>query len=224
MSEKLVNSFIASLTGCLSAVAMTWFLAASPDAEQVDVPVNTAVQATSVSDVPPPRPESSMPEKVSLHELEVDRLIVKDRLVLVDARTGTPLVELRDGKVIVSDSVLASRVAAGSFRGHRVQLTADSPSAPDAKIHGELAAGSEQGGYLALLSPTGRHSVNFGFDQVETGFIVSQNNQDRSVTAQVIMPIPQAGEANEKVAARDRSAMESSQSAAASGPKENGGP
>ncbi|MDO5555058.1 MAG: hypothetical protein Q4G68_14990 [Planctomycetia bacterium] len=189
MSEKLLNSFIASVVGCLSAVGTVWFLSSG----ESGVPATSGVVPAAVGESGVERGSGEAVlrcEQGRIGILETDQIIVRDKLLLVDGKTREPLVEIREGQVQVFGTLASASTVASEIRGQKLQIVRGDPSRAESQVFGELAAGRQQGAYLALLSQEGNHSLNMGFDKAETGFIISQNNVDRSVVAQSIMPKP----------------------------------
>ena len=174
MSEKLLNTFLSAAIGAGTALAGVWLLQ--------DPGKNPKPESPDAGQAPVSR----------FDELEVERLKVTGGIWVCHSETGEPLIELKDGVVLAKNEVLARYVGGMEMVGRKLQITTGDPSAEDPPIFCELGASDGgQGAYIALLSPQGTHSVNVGFDRNETGFIVSRNNDDASMTAQVVLPLPQ---------------------------------
>ena len=181
MRGNLLNGIISAVVGFLAGLAAVWFL--------------------QDGSVPEQKPESAaVPAKMD--ELEVARLKVTDGIMVYHSETGEPLIELKDGVVLAKKEVLSRFVGGMEMVGQKLQITAGDPSASDPPIFCELgAADGGQGAYIAMLSPKGTHSLNIGFDKNETGFVVSRNNEDSSMTAQAVLPLPKKGEQEPAAAA-----------------------
>lgn len=178
MGDKLVNSFIASIIGCISAAATVWFLS---DAKQSG-PVAPTCAVTC--------PVNNQVNPGHMTTLVVDHLQVNDRLVIVDKQTGKPLVEFKDGNAYVQNGIYTRQLGSMEVVSQKVQITPDNPIHPQHTVFAELAINRQRSPYFALLSPQKTHSINFGFDATETGYIISQNNREPAVTPQAILPIP----------------------------------
>lgn len=177
MGDKLVNSFIASIIGCISAAATVWFLS--------DVSSESAKTAKPACPVTCP-----VGNQGHMATLVVDHLQVNDRLVIVDRQTGKPLVEFKDGNAYVQNGIYTRQLGSMEVVSQKVQITPDNPIQPQHTVFAELAINREHSPYFAMLSPQKTHSINFGFDTTETGYIISQNNREPAVTPQAILPIP----------------------------------
>ena len=171
MSEKLQHIVISAVAGAAAAVGvLRW----------------TGQTAPKPAETP-----AAAPAEARFEELEVDRLKVNGGLWVCHSETGEPLIELKDGVVLAKNEVLSRYVGGLEMVGRKLQITTGDPSAADPPIFCEVGAGDGgQGAYIAMLSPKGTHSVNLGFDKNETGFIVSRNNGDEAMTAQVVLPVP----------------------------------
>ena len=172
MREKLSNILISAAAGAAAAFGVLYWkgLPAAPPAEPA-----AAEQAGTGQ----------------FEELEVKRLKVTGGIWVCHSETGEPLIELKDGVILAKNEVLARYVGGLEMVGRKLQITTGDPSADDPPIFCEIGASDGgQGAYIAMLSPKGTHSVNLGFDKNETGFIVSRNNGDEAMTAQVVLPVP----------------------------------
>lgn len=176
MSEKLINGFLASIIGSVSAIGMVWFLSDE----------NTPAPPPFVAPT-----EMIQSNIVRARQIEAEQIRLHGSLVIVDAQTGQTLLEMRNGILWAQHGVFSEKIGACSLVGQKYQLTRDNPGNEHCGTHGELGVNDEGGSYFSLLSAHGTHSINLGFDTKETGYIVSQNNEDRSVRAQVILPLPQ---------------------------------
>ena len=177
MREKLIHTLISATVGASAAGGGVWLLQ-DPGA--------------SVGKTDAEKPAAEKMAIEHFDELEVERLKVTGGIWVCHSETGEPLIELKDGVVLAKSEVLSRYVGGMEIVGRKLQITTGDPSAADPPIFCELGAGDGgQGAYIALLSPKGTHSVNVGFDKNETGFVVSRNNDDTSMTAQAVLPIPQ---------------------------------
>lgn len=177
MREKLIHTLISATVGASAALGGVWLLQ-DPGA--------------SVGKTDAEKPAAEKMAIEHFDELEVERLKVTGGIWVCHSETGEPLIELKDGVVLAKSEVLSRYVGGMEIVGRKLQITTGDPSAADPPIFCELGAGDGgQGAYIALLSPKGTHSVNVGFDKNETGFVVSRNNDDTSMTAQAVLPIPQ---------------------------------
>ncbi|MDD3585699.1 MAG: hypothetical protein PHQ75_00835 [Thermoguttaceae bacterium] len=187
MGDKLVNSFIASIIGCMSAAITVWFLSDSKSSE----PVVPACAVTC--------PVNNQGNSGHMTSLVVDHLQVNDRLVVVDQRTGKPMIEFKDGNAYVQNGIYTRQLGSMEIVSQKVQITPDNPIQPQHTVFAELAINRQGSPYFALLSSQKTHSINFGFDTTETGYIISQNNRQPAVVPQAILPIPKPQDANSQV-------------------------
>ncbi len=178
MGDKIFNAFIAALFGTVAGIGSVWYLSA---------PGNITKDPSLES----PQRRGLVTQQKEIDALSVRNLTVTDRLTVCDPESGETLIELRDGSILAQKEVLADTLGGYRLAGQRIQITSEDPANEESAICGEFASNENGGAYLALLSPLGTHSINFGFDRQETGFILSQNNQDATMLAQVVLPIPQ---------------------------------
>ncbi|MDO4587150.1 MAG: hypothetical protein Q4C95_07625 [Planctomycetia bacterium] len=179
MSEKFFNSIIAAFISCFSAIGTVWFL--SDDSEMT---------------------QSS--EKFS--QLEVDSLRINQDLTIYSInQPNEPLIELKNGHIFAQNGIYSGNIGALQIMGQKLQITTGDPTSEESPIFSELSTNEDGGACFALLSPQGTHSINFGFDKMETGYIISQNNQDKTMKAQAILAIPrlQESQANQSQIASD---------------------
>lgn len=181
MGERILNSFISAIFGGLAAVATIWYLG---------VPESAAPTPGETENVGGMESTDGAPRHGKFDELETARLKVTDCVMVCDAESGEPMIELRAGSILAKRKIVADSFGGNLITGRKVQITPGDPSRDDSPIFSELATNDEGGAYFALLSPKGTHSVNMGFDKKETGFIISQNNQDSAMVAQAILPLP----------------------------------
>ena len=182
MGEKITNSIIASIIGCISAIGMVWFLSDnSPEDTAPSIPANVQEVGRFAS--------------LQANVLQADQIQLTGSLIIVDSQTGQPIIELRDGIAWVRNGIYSDRIGAAGIVGQKIQLTRDNPTSENCRVAGEMAVHTDGGARFSLLSSQGTHSINLGFDTKETGYIISQNNADQSIKAQVIMAIPHADDA-----------------------------
>ena len=181
MGERILNSFISAIFGGLAATATVWYLGAPGSNTPAPDDVENAERLESADDAP---------RHGKFDELETARLKVTDCVMVCDTETGEPMIELRAGSILAKKKIVADSFGGNLITGRKMQITPGDPSRDDSPIFSELATNEEGGAYFALLSPKGTHSVNMGFDKKETGFIISQNNQDSAMVAQAILPLP----------------------------------
>lgn len=184
MFDKFINSLIASVVGCITAIGTVWYLS-----DQQDVTLLTESGAKTTGG-----------HSVKLHSLEVDQIKIKDGLVLVDAQTGKPLVEIKREGIFAQNEIIADSLSTEGLKTRKVQLVKGDLKDQNAAVYGELGLKKEGGSYLALLSARQLHSVNMGFNDQETGFIISQNNQEDAFVAQAVFPIPRSDDAKNQKA------------------------
>lgn len=176
MFEKFINSLIASVVGCMTAIGTVWYLSDQQD-------VTGSITHTGNA------------QGVKIHSLEVDQIRLKENLVLVDAKTGKPLIEIKQSGIYAHNEIVAEALSVEGLKTRKVQLVKGDFQDENAAVYGELGLKKEGGSYLALLSPQRVHSVNMGFNDQETGFIISQNNQEDAFAAQAVFPIPRSDNA-----------------------------
>jgi len=175
MPGSFLNCFVSAVVGAASAVGTVWYLS--------DNSTESGAGIESNGDV------------VSARRLEVDSLVVRDNLLLVDKTSSEPTLELREGALFAQRGVYAEQVGAFRFLGQKFQTTPEDPLDSKSAVFGELAINEDGGAYIELLSPRENHSVAIEFDKNEKGCIISKNNADRSMVAQAIFPLPTAPEA-----------------------------
>ena len=175
MPGSFFNCFISAVVGAASAVGTVWYL--SDNSETNGLETNSDV--------------------ISARRLEVDSLVVRDSLLLVDKTSSEPTLELREGSLFAQKGVYAEQIGAFRLLGQKIQTTPDDPLDANSPVFGELATNEDGGAYVALLSPRESHSVTVGFDKNEKGCILSQNNEDMSLVAQAIFLRPDASDASE---------------------------
>lgn len=181
MGEKCLNAFLSVIFGGVSAIGAVWFL--------YEPPTSGAAAVTE-----PLREAAVFPKQID--ELEIGRLKVTEGIMVHHSESGEPLIELKDGVVLAKKEIISNYIGGMDLVGRKIQVTSGDPSVPDPPVFCELATNEGDGGaYLAILSPKGTHSVNIGFDKNETGFIISRNNEDSSMAAQAILPLPNKGDA-----------------------------
>ncbi len=173
MSGSFFNCFISAVVGAASAVGTVWYLSDNSEPNGIE-------------------PSS---DAISARRLEVDSLVVRDSLLLIDKTSSEPTLELREGSLFAQKGVYAEQIGAFRLLGQKIQATPDDPLDANSPVFGELAINEDGGAYVALLSPRESHSVTVGFDKNEKGCILSQNNEDMSMVAQAIFLRPDASDA-----------------------------
>lgn len=172
MGEKIINSIIASIVGCISAIGMVWYLTEKPAAFTVTV-----------------NEKATPSQERDRHEITADIIHINDTLKVVDNK-GDVLLEYKNGAFFMKKEVVTDNIFSNVITSNKVKITNGDLLNKESPVFGEIAALDSGGAYMALLSPRGTHSMNIGFDKKETGFILSQNNEDNSIVAQAIMPKP----------------------------------
>ncbi|MBR5626107.1 MAG: hypothetical protein IKW74_00630 [Thermoguttaceae bacterium] len=179
MGEKLSCFLISAVVGAISAVGMVWFLSGHlPEKEQFDASINTG--------------SPQQKQNAAFEQIEVNSLKVNSAIIICDSQTGEPVIELRNGSIFAQKGIFAERIGGMKLSTQKIQITPENPLIDDYPVFGEFATNSDGGGYFSLLSAKGTHSLNVGFDNNEQGYIISQNNMDKSLVAQAILPCPSA--------------------------------
>ena len=192
--QGFLNCVVSAIVGAVAAIGASWFMSAT-DAQRE-------------------RDGSEEHEYVKAKQIEVEKLVVGDSILLVSRERMEPTVEMRDGSVYVQHAVYADLLASNRMLAQKFQATPDDPMRVDAEASGEIAVDQEGGAYLALLSPGKSHSLTIGVDAHERGGIVSQNSDDHTRVAQAVFAKP--SQARGKVAPASGSNPASSASAGAS--------
>ncbi len=170
MQSGFLNCLVSAFIGAVASIAVSWYMSAN---------------ASNL-----PNGEDAIAQTVKARRIEAESLVVGRSILLVDPETKEPLLEIRDGSVFAQNALYADRVGAYTVRSQKLQTTADDPINPNARPTGELAVDAEGGAYLDLVGPQRSHSVTIGFDASDKGFVVSQNNNDKSRVAQAVFQRP----------------------------------
>ncbi len=183
MQGTFFNCFISAIVGALSAVGTAWYLE-DHSATTQNVPVNVGDQNR-------------------FKELVVDSLVVNDSVLLVDPKTQTATLEIKDGSLFAQKGLYAEKIGAMRVLAQKLQSTPDDPIDMTSPVFGELAINEDGGAYLALLSPRESHALTLGFDKNEKGCVLSKNNDDDSMVAQAVFLKPSAVDAAEEIVAKE---------------------